>query len=91
MSEEYEKFILESQLIDPLKNIVSKLENREFRDVDVKWLENKLKNFTDFAAKTLFLNPPSIALPEPLTIMNEYTRKRFLKAFNTLINYFESF
>jgi hypothetical protein len=73
-----QQFIIETLLINPVKDIVYKLENKEFRDCDVKWLNDKLYNFTNFAAETLGKK-------------FEYKTNEFIKAFKTLLNYFKSF
>lgn len=86
-----QKFIIETVLINPVKDIISKLENREFRDCDLKWLNDKLYNFTNFAAETLGKNFGKSELVNNDSILNEYVRNRFLKAFRTLLSYFESF
>lgn len=90
-SEAVDTFIIEVTLIDPIQDIVTKLENNEFRDCDIKWLETKMVKFLDFAAQTLKLKAPVVALSEDFGTMNEYTKTRFLEGFKTLLNYFKSF
>ena len=86
-----QQFIIETVLINPVKDIVSKLENKEFRDCDVKWLNDKLYNFTNFAAETLGKKFGRIDLVSNDGLLNEYKTNEFLKAFRTLLNYFKSF
>jgi len=86
-----QQFIIETVLINPVKDIVSKLENKEFRDCDIKWLNDKLYNFTNFAAETLGKKFGRIDLVNNDGLLNEYKTNEFLKAFRTLLNYFKSF
>ena len=81
-------FILEVTLIDPIKKIITQFENNEFRDCDIKWLNNKLATFTDISLKSLKLN---IDLPkiESGILINEYTTKMYLGYFNTLLTLFK--
>lgn len=44
-----DQFIIEASLIDPISKIVNQLNNGEFRDCDIKWLDAKLEKFTKFA------------------------------------------
>lgn len=84
-------FIIETVLIAPISDILNKLDNNEFRDCDVKWLENKMRGFLDFAAQTLKVQVPVVSLSEEFGIMNEYTKQRFTEGFKTLLDYFKSF
>jgi len=86
-----QQFIIETALINPVKDIVFKLEKKEFRDCDVKWLNDKLYNFTNFAAETLGKKFYRIDLVSNDGLLNEYKTNEFLKAFRTLLNYFKSF
>ena len=84
-------FIIEVTLIDPINDIVTKLENKEFRDCDIKWLNDRLSKFTSFAAETLGKKFGKINLVNNDGIMNEYKTNAFLVAFKTILNYFKSF
>ena len=84
------QLIIDVQLIDPLSKIISKLQNGEFRDCDIKWLDNKLADFTQFAGKTLGL---TLIKPEPTqhTILNTYITTQYINRFQTLLDYFKTF
>jgi hypothetical protein len=86
-----DQFIIETVLINPVKDIVSKLENKEFRDCDIKWLNDKLYKFTNFAAETLDKKFGRSYLVNSDGLLNEYKTNEFIKAFTTLLNYFKSF
>jgi hypothetical protein len=88
---ELQKFMFETVFIIPIKDIVSKLENIEFRDCDIEWLNDKLYTYTDFAAKTFGKNFSKIDLVNNDGLLNEYKRNEFLKAFKKILSYFESF
>ena len=83
-----DKFILEVYLIDPLQKIINGLNNREFRDCDINWLDKKLAGFVEFACETLSLK---IVLPDTINgkVMNDYTHSQYLTRFNTLLDYFK--
>jgi len=90
-NEAINRFIIEAVLIDPIDDIIFKLENKEFRDCDIKWLNNELHKYTAFAAKTLGIKFPEIELISNDGVLNDYTTARFIEAFTTLLNYFKSF
>lgn len=84
------RFIIGVQLIDPIEDILKKLENRQYRDCDIKWLDNKLAGFMEFAAQTFGLTistPPK----EPYITLNEYVINQYKERFTNLLNYFKSF
>jgi len=84
-------FVIEAVLIDPIDDIIFKLKNKEFRDCDIKWLNDKLYKYTAFAAKTLRIDFPEIELISNDGVLNDYTIARFIEAFTTLLNYFKNF
>ena len=84
-------FIIETLVIDPINDIIFKLENKEFRDRDIKWLNNQLYKFTAFAAETMGIKFPEIELISNDGVLNDYTIASFIAAFTTLLNYFKSF
>ena len=91
-NESIDKFILQATLIDPISDIITKLENKEFRDCDIKWLNEKLNKFTVFALETLGKNfSENDYLLNNDNILNKYKINSFLKAFRTLFFYFKSF
>lgn len=83
------QFIIEVSLIDPISKIISKLNNGEFRDCDIKWLDAKLDDFVDFAAKTLGVMGilPQIESIKP-KYMNSYAVEYYGRYFNQLLEYF---
>ena len=90
-NEAINRFIIEAVLIDPINDIIFKLENKEFRDGDIRWLNNKLYKYTAVAAETMGIKFPEIELISNDGVLNDYTTARFIKAFTTLLNYFKSF
>jgi hypothetical protein len=84
-------FIIEAVLIDPINDIIFKLKNKEFRDSDIRWLNDKFHKYTTFAASTLSVKFPEIELISNDGVLNDYTTTRFIEAFTTLLNYFKSF
>lgn len=84
-------FIIEAVLIEPISDIIFKLNNKEFRDCDIRWLNDKLGKFTAFAAETLGIKFPFKSISHDGVKLNDYTTARFIEAFTTLLNYFKSF
>jgi len=87
-----DQFIIEVSLINPISKIVNQLNNGEFRDCDIKWLDTKLENFTKFACETLGISAlmPSQVESEKHTLLNDYVKNQYVKRFNTLLEYFKS-
>ncbi len=83
-------FIIETALIDPIDDIIFKLENKEFRDCDIRWLIDKLYKYTAFAAETRGIEFPFKSISHDGVKLNDYTIARFIEAFTTLLNYFKS-
>jgi hypothetical protein len=84
-------FIIKEVLIEPISDIIFKLKNKEFRDCDIRWLNNKLYGFTAFAAKIQGVELAEFELISNDGVLNDYTIARFIEAFTTLLNYFKSF
>ena len=85
-----DQFIIETSLVSPVNKIIEKLQNGNFRDCDIKWLNTKLENFTKFACQTLQIqiSTSSIFEAEKEMVMNEFVTDRFIKRFTTLLEYF---
>lgn len=89
MTTSVDNFIFETALIAPITDIIAKLNDGQFRDCDIAWLNNKLKKYTDFALQTM---GKEIEVGEAVGgVMNEYNKKRFISYFTTLLDYFKSF
>lgn len=88
-----QQFIIEMTLIDPIKDIISKLNKGEFRDCDIKWLDIKLENFISFACETLNINftKPSQLFGETFKYINDYSKTKYLERFELLQKYFTTF
>jgi len=84
-------FIINSVLISPVEKMLSQLENKEFRDCDIKWLDSKFKSFTDLAAETLGIKPPAISKPEDFKFFNPYVQNYYTERFKILLDYFKKF
>ena len=88
-----DQFIIEMSLITPIEKILLQLKNGDFRDCDIKWLDSKLENFIEFAAKTIGINAimPNKLESETFTILNNYALRYYKDKFSTLLNYFKTF
>ena len=87
-----DQFIIDVSLISPIEKIMLQLKNGEFRDCDIKWLDTKLANFIEFAAKTLGINAimPSQLCKDRFTVLNDYAVNQYFEKFKTLLNYFKT-
>ncbi len=87
------QFIIQTVLITPIEDIITKLEKKEFRDCDIKWLDKKLENFTEFACETLGIkvSMPSQIEGKEVTLLNDYLVTQYSNLFNTLLTYFKKF
>lgn len=74
----------------PIENIVKKLGDRDYRDCDIKWLNEKLKTYTSIAAKTIHLKIAGIK-PLPEGMLNDYTYDRYTRYFTILLKHFRSY
>lgn len=86
-----ETFIINESLVNLINKIINQLENGEFRDCDIKWLDGKLEKFTEFACKTLELDiiVPSKVGVEAYKTLNNYAKDQYKSRFNVLLNYFK--
>lgn len=83
-----QKAFVQLTLIDPIGEIVSKLENNEFRDKDVCYLEEKLSKYMGLAAKTFDLNFILEVSKSEGETLNDFLREKFLNYFKSLYEYF---
>jgi hypothetical protein len=89
MNTSINNFIFETVVISPITDIIVKLNQKEFRDCDIDWLNGKLKSFTDLALQTL---GKQIDVGDAVGgTMNDHNRNRFISYFTTILNYFKSF
>jgi hypothetical protein len=94
MKEAVNSFIIDTVLINPIKDIVGKLESGDFRDCDIVWLNKKLDKYVIFAAETFGIKDiitPDSVLSKGFNIMNSYVAGYYFEKFNTLLEYFKSF
>lgn len=89
MKKAVDNFIFETVLIAPITDIIAKLNDGQFRDCDIAWLNNKLKKYTDFAIQTM--GKEIVVGCEVGGVMNDHNRNRFISYFTTILNYFKSF
>ncbi|WP_027380807.1 hypothetical protein [Chryseobacterium daeguense] len=90
-TEALNNFIIDATLIDPIRKIVKQLEAGSYRDCDIKWLDEKLQQYTLLACETLGIKIEHNLKTKSHTVLNDYNKSRYLKYFNTLLNYFKSF
>jgi len=87
------QFIINVQLINPVQKIVDNLTIKNYRDCDIKWLNEKLETYTKLAVKIQGLEITIISQPETSqndVKLNDYVYGKFLYYFTTLLNCFKS-
>jgi len=87
------QFIINTVLIDPIQDILSKIKEGSFRDCDIKWLDSKFEAFIKFAAETLGITgimPSEVLASKSFKHLNNYSKDVYSKRFQTLLDYFKS-
>ena len=79
-------------ILDPIERIISKLEDKQFLDCDLEWLEKKLSQYTKIACiamnkKELFNDNLK---SEEKQILNDFVRGKYIYYFKTLLDFFNS-
>lgn len=88
---EIQEFMIFELLINPIEKILKQLENKEFRDCDIKWLNGRIHTFITIAAETIGVNPPNgLELENDHRVMNDYMIDWYHERFTKLLNYFKS-
>lgn len=82
-------FIVDMMILTPVKDIISKLETGNFRDCDVKWLNDRLNHFVKLSLETL--GRENVIVGEITGSMNEYNNVKFIKYFKTILKYFVTY
>lgn len=86
-----QNFILEVTVIEPISDIVEKLSNNLFRDIDIQFLNKNLQKFSELAMKNFGMNDTILDRPENEEYLNDFVIQRFLERFKILLNFFKSF
>lgn len=81
-------FIINTVLISPIDEIIEKLNMGDFRDCDIKWLDDRLEKYIRFAAETLGVKVPSLPESSHYPCFNQHNSNIYLEKFNILLNYF---
>jgi len=93
-NENINQFIINTVLINPIEDIILKLNNNEFRDCDIKWLDLKFEKFIKFAGETLgvtgFVNSDCFGA-NSFKYLTDYSKAIYIKRFQTLLDYFKTF
>lgn len=80
-------FLIDIKLIEPIDEILKNLKAKAYRDIDDKWLEEKLYSFIHFAADALGV---SVTNPKALIVMRDNTQKSIMSSnkYEHYTNYF---
>lgn len=79
--------IHEVAINEPIKKIISGLENKEFRDCDTEWLNEKMVRFTQYAV--LAMDVKVVVTTPERPILNDHNRNLYIENFKTLLEFFE--
>lgn len=87
------QFIINVSLVNPIQEIIGKLNVGDYRDCDIKWLDVKLEGYIKFAAETFGIKGivPSELGASKFPYFNSCSKKYYLKHFTTLLDYFKKF
>jgi hypothetical protein len=81
-----QRVMIELLLIQPIEKIIAGLENREYGNGDIDYIEKKLGDFMDIAAKAL--NVTGRVSHESFIVLNEYARAKYIEYFSKLLVFF---
>jgi hypothetical protein len=81
-----QRVMIELLLIQPIEKIIAGLEAREYGNNDIDYIEKKLGDFMDIAAKAL--NVTGRVSHESFTVLNEYARAKYIEYFSKLLMFF---
>jgi hypothetical protein len=81
-----QRVMIELLLIQPIEKIIAGLEAKEYGNSDIDYIEKKLGDFMDIAAKAL--NVTGRVSHESFTVMNEYACARYIEYFSKLLIFF---
>lgn len=86
-------FFIKIKVLDPIQTILHKLENCEYRDVDVKWLNHQMIKFSNLAMDIMGHKEHLIKTDEIVIngVINSYNYKRFRDNFIILKDFFERY
>jgi hypothetical protein len=81
-----QRVMIELLLIQPIEKIIAGLEAREYGNNDIDYIEKKLGDFMDIAAKSL--NVTGRVSHESFTVLNGYARSKYIEYFSKLLMFF---
>lgn len=93
------EFIYEMAIINPITEIILKLERGEFRDCDMKWLNDNLDKYANIAICSIkSMGKSKVRIGDIKHngglvregVLNDHNKERYLKAFKILLEYFKS-
>ena len=84
-----DEIMLHVVVTKPLEDIVKGLENGEFRDCDIDWLDTKRMEFVNIAVKALGKDiPQDFKVDKVVGKMNDRNKEMFLQHFRILQKFF---
>jgi hypothetical protein len=90
-NDKVDQFIIDTLVINPIQEIINKLIKEDFRDCDIKWLDERLEEFTIIAGETIYIKIHNDLKNQGFTLFNKYVYDFYLTKFNILLEYFKTF
>jgi hypothetical protein len=91
MKDKIDQFIIDTLVINPIKDIIDKITKQEFRDCDIKWLDERLEQFTIIGGETIYVKIHNDLKNTDFTVLNKYVYNYYCEKFNILLEYFKTF
>ena len=79
-------FIIDASFIEPTNKIINKLNNREFRNCDIKWLDDKLDKYIQFVAEKLNIK---LTIKQSESVKPKYMNTYAYEYYNQLLIFFK--
>jgi hypothetical protein len=78
-----QRLTIEFLFVQPIEKIIKGLEAKEYGNNDIDYIEKKLGDFMDIAAKAL--NVTGRVSHESFPVLNDYTRAKYIEYFSILL------
>jgi hypothetical protein len=79
--------MLELLLIQPIEEIISRLKNKEYDNIDIDNIEKLLGNFVDIASKIFDIR--DFISHDPFSVLDSYSSAKYIEYFSMLLIIFK--
>mgnify|MGYP003344020036 CR=1 FL=1 len=84
-----DKTMLKILITDKIEEIIKNLENNNYGDKSISFLEKELEGFCALALK--IMNVKLHIKRSKITILNDHNKNQYLSYFNKLLNFYNNF